>query len=122
MFRYNPLKLFDTCLICYHTFDDEWNTCIRTKYEPFYFHTNFETRFTCKCNICLHESCMKSWYIMVPKCPVCFTELASTCTVTNRTWSQIVWFIKTLQPYVAFLFTYFMTYTMLYYIWKIFIQ
>jgi len=116
----NPLRLLDTCIICYHTLDDECNTCIRTNREPFYFNTDFEYRFTCKCNICLHETCMELWYIIVPKCPICFAELVSTRAVTNNTWNQIVWFIQLLQPYIAFLFTYFMTYTMLYYIWKIF--
>lgn len=114
----NPLRLLDTCIICYDTLDDEWNTCIRTNREPFYFNADFEYRFACKCNICFHETCMKLWYITVPKCPVCFTELVSTRTV-NNTQSQIVWFIQLFQQFIAFLFTYFMAYTMLYYIWII---
>jgi hypothetical protein len=114
----NPLRLLDTCIICYDTLDDEWNTCIRTNRETFYFNADFEYRFTCKCNICLHETCMELWYITVPKCPVCFTELVST-RVVNNTQSQIVWFIQLLQQFITFLLTYFMAYTMLYYIWII---
>lgn len=58
----NPLRLLDTCIICYDTLDDEWNTCIRTNREPFYFNADFEYRFACKCN-CLHETCMELWYM-----------------------------------------------------------
>ena len=104
----NPLRLFDTCVICYHTLDG-WNTCVQTQNQT--FGSDAEYYFICNCNICLHKTCLKCWLDISPKCPICFTELAS------KVHARVSHFFPLS---ISFLFTFFVTYLVIYSIYIIF--